>query len=131
MSRLTVPHRLSDMTNFLSSARAVCSGRRVVTRHAAELAARPVWLYSSGPIPRPDAKADYSRDRREGDEIANAIRARERRLFFGKLDRERLSLLERCPVRMAKLPDGDFRPWEEIKTWAAGIADALQSATAR
>jgi len=32
---------------------------------------------------------------------------------------------------MAKLPDGDFRPWDEIKTWAAGIADALQPATAR
>jgi menaquinone-dependent protoporphyrinogen oxidase len=81
-----------------------------VTRHAAELATRPVWLYSSGPIPRPEAKADYSLDRREGDEIANTIRAREHRLFFGKLDRKRLSLIERGPVRMAKLPDGDFRP---------------------
>jgi len=105
--------------------------KQFVTRHAAELAMRPVWLYSSGPIPRPEAKADYSYDRREGDDIANAVRAREHRLFFGKLDRTRLSLVERGPVRMAKLPDGDFRPWEEIKTWAAGIADALQSATAR
>jgi menaquinone-dependent protoporphyrinogen oxidase len=81
--------------------------------------------------PRPESKADYSLDRREGDEIANAIRAREHRLFFGKLDRKRLSLLGRGPVRMAKLPDGDFRPWDEIKTWAAGIADALQAVTAR
>jgi menaquinone-dependent protoporphyrinogen oxidase len=105
--------------------------KQFVTRHAAELATRPVWLYSSGPIPRPEAKADYSYDRREGDEIANAIRAREHRLFLGRLDRKRLSLVERGPVRMAKLPDGDFRPWEEIKIWAAGIADALQSATAR
>lgn len=105
--------------------------KQLVTRHAAELATRPVWLYSSGPIPRPEAKADYSYDRREGDDIANAIRAREHRLFFGKLDRKRLSLVERGPVRMAKLPDGDFRPWDEIKIWAAEIADALQSATAR
>jgi len=105
--------------------------RQFVTRHTAELATRPVWLYSSGPIPRPEAKADYSYDRREGDEIANAVRAREHRLFLGKLDRKRLSLLERGPARMAKLPDGDFRPWDEIKIWAAGIADALQSATAR
>ena len=105
--------------------------RQFVTRHTAELATRPVWLYSSGPVPRPEAKADYSYDRREGDEIANAVRAREHRLFLGKLDRKRLSLLERGPARMAKLPDGDFRPWDEIKIWAAGIADALQSATAR
>jgi menaquinone-dependent protoporphyrinogen oxidase len=105
--------------------------RQFVTRHTAELATRPVWLYSSGPIPRPEAKADYSYDRREGDEIANAVRAREHRLFLGKLDRKHLSLLERGPARMAKLPDGDFRPWDEIKIWAAGIADALQSATAR
>lgn len=105
--------------------------RQFMTRHAAELATRPVWLFSSGPIPRPEAKADYSYDRREGDEIAKAVRAREHRLFVGKLDRKRLSLVERGPVRMAKLPDGDFRPWEEIKTWAAGIADALHPATAR
>jgi menaquinone-dependent protoporphyrinogen oxidase len=105
--------------------------KQFATSHTAELATHPVWLYSSGPVLRPEAKADYSYDRREGDDIANAIRAREHRLFFGKLDRKRLSLIERGPVRMAKLPDGDFRPWEEIKIWAAGIADALQSATAR
>jgi menaquinone-dependent protoporphyrinogen oxidase len=105
--------------------------KQFVIRHAAELATRPVWLYSSGPIPRPEAKADYSLDRREGDELANAIRAREHRLFFGKLDRKRLSLIERGPARMAKLPDGDFRPWDEIEIWAAGIADALQPATPR
>jgi len=83
--------------------------------HAGELATRPVWLYSSGPIPGPQAKADYSLDRREGDQIANAIRAREHRLFFGKLDRKRLSLAKRGPAWMAKLPDGDFRPRDEIK----------------
>jgi hypothetical protein len=34
--------------------------------------------------------------------------------------------VERAPVRIARLPDGDFRPWDEIRAWAAGIAEALQ-----
>jgi hypothetical protein len=36
--------------------------------------------------------------------------------------------VERVAVRAAKSPDGDFRPWDEIRTWAAGIAEALQPA---
>jgi menaquinone-dependent protoporphyrinogen oxidase len=103
--------------------------KEFATRESATLSSIPVWLFSSGPIGAAAADPDPG-DRRQGDEIAKAIGARDHRLFAGKLDRERLSLLERAPVRMAKLPDGDFRPWDEIRAWAAEIAEALQ-ATAR
>lgn len=98
--------------------------KEFAVREAAALVSVPVWLFSSGPIgsPPPEDPAD----RRQGDEIAKAIGARDHRLFAGKLDRKGLSLLERAAVRAAKLPDGDFRPWDEIRAWAAGIAVALR-----
>jgi menaquinone-dependent protoporphyrinogen oxidase len=86
----------------------------------------PVWLFSSGPIGNPPPQDPA--DRRQGDELAKAIEARDHRLFAGKLDRKGLTLLERAAVRAARLPDGDFRHWEEIRTWAAGIAEALRPA---
>jgi menaquinone-dependent protoporphyrinogen oxidase len=102
--------------------------KEFVARESARLAAIPVWLFSSGPIGKAASTPDPA-DRRQGDEIAKAIGARDHRLFAGKLDRKELSLLERAPVRMAKLPDGDFRPWDEIRAWAADIAEALQPAS--
>lgn len=97
--------------------------------HADVLAARPVWLFSSGPIPSSRSHGDYTYEQRHGEEIAAAIGAREHRLFLGSLDRHRLGAIERAQVRIANLPDGDFRPWEEIRNWAARIAVALQPTT--
>jgi hypothetical protein len=37
-----------------------------------------------------------------------------------------LSFAERVPVKLARLPDGDYRPWDEITEWAGEIAEALQ-----
>jgi menaquinone-dependent protoporphyrinogen oxidase len=51
-------------------------------------------------------------------------------LFAGKLDRTGLNLLERAAVRAAKATDGDFRDWEEIRSWAAGIAKPLTAEAA-
>ncbi len=33
--------------------------------------------------------------------------------------------MERAAVGAAKAPDGDFRNWDEIRAWAAGIAHVL------
>jgi menaquinone-dependent protoporphyrinogen oxidase len=104
------------------------SAKELAARESAALASVPVWLFSSGPIGSAATDPDPA-DRRQGDELAETIGARDHRLFAGKLDRKALSLVERAPVRMARLPDGDFRPWDEIRAWVAGIADALQPTT--
>ena len=101
--------------------------RELATREAEALSAIPVWLFSSGPIG--GTSPDDVEDRRQGDQIGAAIGARDHRLFGGKLDRKELSFFERGPVKMAKLPDGDFRPWDQIRAWAAEIAGAMQPAT--
>lgn len=96
--------------------------RRFVREHGAELATRPVWLFSSGPIgdpPRPAA------DPLEIAGFASALGARDHRIFPGKLEMDRLGVAERAIMAAIRAPDGDFRRWPEIDAWAAGIAAEL------
>ncbi len=98
-----------------------------VTRHAIELRARPVWLFSSGPVGNPDPKP-------EGDPIAigelvTEIHARGHRTFAGRLDRGRLGIGEKLIVSAVRAPDGDFRDWEAIRGWSGEIAAELRPVT--
>jgi len=99
--------------------------RRFADRHAAELAAHPTWLFSSGPVgdpPKPEAASAVKLD-----DVIAQTGAREHRLFAGRLDRTQLGLGERTVVRMVGAPDGDYRDWKGVAAWAAKIADSLQS----
>ena len=99
------------------------AARRLLSEQSEALAARPVWLFSVGPVgdpPKPDAP-----ERGELRDAAAAIGAREHRVFTGRLDHSLLSRTERLMVRAVRAPDGDFRDWEEIRTWTRSIADTL------
>lgn len=85
------------------------------------LAARPVWLFSSGPIGDPPKPEE---DPVDVAEIMQATKAREHRVFAGKLVRKQLHFPDRAIAAALRVPEGDFRDWEEVKGWAAGIADA-------
>jgi menaquinone-dependent protoporphyrinogen oxidase len=98
--------------------------RDLVLRCGPALAARPVWLFSSGPVGNPPKPEE---DPADVAEILAATRAREHRIFAGKLVRKQLSFPERAIVSALRVPDGDFREWPEITGWAAGIATALLS----
>jgi menaquinone-dependent protoporphyrinogen oxidase len=96
--------------------------RELVDRLGGELAGRPVWLFSSGPVgdpPKPDE------DPVDVAEVLAATGAREHRVFAGKLLRKQLSFPERAIVSALRVPEGDFRDWAEVRRWATGIADAL------
>lgn len=95
---------------------------------------RPVWLFSSGPLgdsPTDDKGQDLKEtaEPKELPELAAALHPREHRVFFGALDPSGLTLPEKAmrtlPAGRALLPEGDFRDWDEIDQWAAGIAEAL------
>jgi menaquinone-dependent protoporphyrinogen oxidase len=96
---------------------------RVVERFGAQLRARPVWLFSSGPIGSPDPKPEGEPP--EIAEMARSIKARGHRMFGGRLERGRLNLGERVVVAAVRAPDGDFRDWELITGWAREIAGTL------
>jgi len=115
-------HWLADATNL-------------VRRNRKTLAARPVWLFSSGPIG--DALDAQGRDQKvvclpkEMPELAEAVGARDCQVFFGAYwrDRKPVGLAERfmgmMPAAKASIPEGDFRDWPEIEAWASRIAREL------
>lgn len=105
-----------------------------VQRNQAILAARPVWLFGSGPLgtATTDSRGQdllVVSEPKEFAEFMDAIRPRGRQMFFGALDPRTLSLperlLRRLPAGRALLPEGDFRDWPAIEAWAAGIAREL------
>ncbi len=98
------------------------AARAFADRHAAALATRPVWLFSSGSLGDPLTPAG---EPPELVAIAAKLAARGHRSFAGRLDRQRLGLLERTITRAVHAPDGDFRDWEDIRRWADEIVAAL------
>jgi menaquinone-dependent protoporphyrinogen oxidase len=63
--------------------------------------------------------------------VRAATGAREHRMFAGKLDRNTLPFPQRLALSLFRGMQGDFRDWNAIRTWSAGIAEALQETSAR
>jgi menaquinone-dependent protoporphyrinogen oxidase len=100
--------------------------RKFVEQHADELADRPTWLFSSGPLGTPP-KPEWDKAV-QIEAIIAMTGAREHRIFVGKLDKSRLTVGMRAVVRAVHAPYGDFRDWPAIADWADEIADTLQAA---
>jgi menaquinone-dependent protoporphyrinogen oxidase len=98
------------------------SAKEFVDRNATALAAMPVWLFSSGPLGEPLKPEGEPADAAP---IAARLGARSHHVFGGRLDRNHLSLGERAIVGLVRAPDGDYRPWDEIRAWSSGIAQDL------
>ena len=124
-------------------------------RYEDVLASRPLWLFSSGPLPgsskdKPVAdpienalgplSGPGSGGRRKIEALSAATGPRDHHVFMGAYDpdAEARNLPERfmktfmrvIPAVRDVLPAGDFRDWEAIERWAAQIADELAPAVA-
>jgi menaquinone-dependent protoporphyrinogen oxidase len=97
--------------------------RELVGRAGAAFAARPVWLFSSGPVGDPPKPEE---DPVDVADLLRATGARQHRVFAGKLVKKQLGFPERAIVVALHVAEGDFRDWQEIRGWAAQIADALE-----
>jgi menaquinone-dependent protoporphyrinogen oxidase len=116
-------------------------------RHQALLATRPLWMFSSGPLPgstkeKPGvdplesalgpADGPGSGGRKKVAELMHATHPREHRVFPGAFDpadppkamSERLVRI--MPAAKSVLPAGDFRDWYAVETWAREIARSLE-----
>lgn len=115
--------------------------REFVSRNRALLASRPVWLFSSGPVgtQTKDSKGRDMRDisgPKEIDELRDAVKPRDHRVFFGALDGSRLKGTLAFGYRIARMsksareemPEGDFRDWKEIEAWTGSIVGELKTA---
>jgi menaquinone-dependent protoporphyrinogen oxidase len=119
-------HWLKDATSF-------------VKRNRALLAARPTWLFSSGPVGT-DTVDKQGRDvlealiPREFAGLRDAIHPRDEKVFFGAVDpaARPIGFAERVvslmPAAKDGIPKGDFRDWPAIDAWADEIASDLDVA---
>jgi menaquinone-dependent protoporphyrinogen oxidase len=131
-ARVSEPEDVTSLDSFdavvLGSAvyagRWMKSMKELVERQSDELARRPVWLFSSGPIGDPPKPEE---DPVDVGPIVEVIGARQHHIFAGKLDRKALNFGERAIVTAFKVPDGDFRDWDEVRDWALAIAEELKA----
>jgi menaquinone-dependent protoporphyrinogen oxidase len=123
-------------------------GIEFLERNQSTLTARPVWLFSSGPLPG-SSKATETDDpltlalgpmegpgsggHKKIAALSGAIHPRDHRVFLGAFDpndppkslQERLVRL--MPAAKRILPTGDFREWGAIDAWAHEIAAELEA----
>ncbi len=125
-------------------------GLEYLERNRPTLAEKPVWLFSSGPIPNENVAprsvdpienalgpvdGPGSGGRKKVEALAGAIHVREHQVFEGVYnpDAALTNFLERIvramPAIKKVLPAGDFRPWPKIETWARQIATDMTAGT--
>lgn len=95
----------------------------LVDEHHNALAEKPTWLFSSGPLG--PAKPEEPIRPEIVERLLSDTRAREHRMFGGRLNLERLGRTERFIAKWVGAADGDYREWDEVKSWADAIAADL------
>ena len=100
------------------------AARELVAKVSTELAAIPVWLFSSGPVGDPPKPEEDAVDVAGLMTTAGAV---DHRVFSGHIDPDKLGFAERAIVKALRVPVGDYRDWETITAWAGEIALSLAS----
>jgi menaquinone-dependent protoporphyrinogen oxidase len=92
-------------------------------RNREALAVMPIWLFSSGPLG--EQVVDDEKQPKQLAQLSTELEPRDHRVFFGALDKSKLSFGERMMVKAVRAPDGDYRDWDAIRAWADEIAASL------
>ncbi|HTJ71111.1 MAG TPA: flavodoxin domain-containing protein [Actinospica sp.] len=129
------PDQVDDLADFdavvLGSAvylgRWLPAARHLARRFEAQLRERPVWLFSSGPVPYAALEAD--RPPVHVDALVERTGAVEHRVFGGRIVRYRLSPAEKLIVGHRVGREQDERDWTEIEGWAFQISNRLELIT--
>lgn len=102
------------------------AAREFAARFGTDLAARPVWLFSSGLATAPAAAANSPVETLA---LIKATGASGHRAFGGLLDRSVLSFAERAIIAAARGKEGDHRDMAAVVEWAGQISDELARTT--
>lgn len=102
--------------------------KRFLRKHAEQLAERPLWVFSSGPVGDPSQPEEPSwleppRIVRE----VEGLGARDHVVFGGRLPVEPRGPLEKAMVKGTPPEFHDRRDWGQIRAWATGIASQLRA----
>ncbi|WP_207950084.1 flavodoxin domain-containing protein [Nocardioides ochotonae] len=99
-----------------------------VNLHAADLAARPVWLFSVGMVdalPRPARRLAVKEGPLSVAPFLDTLHPRDTRLFSGVVRKDQFPRMSRLVMRLTGARYGDFRDWRAIDAWADEIARQL------
>jgi menaquinone-dependent protoporphyrinogen oxidase len=114
--------------------------RKFVERNAEVLAAKPTWLFSSGPVGTEKVDKEghdvlKGAEPKQFAEYEDLVHPRGKQVFRGAYDHDKIRGADRIiawmPAIRDIMPEGDFREWDEIDAWATSIADELVGSTAR
>ena len=105
------------MTQWMESA------RNFISHYGDQLRTMPLWAFSSGLSGVP--VGNVQDPRRIGPTLLS-INPIDHQVFKGRMEMPELALRERSVARLGNAPEGDFREWERIRTWAQQIAADLR-----
>jgi menaquinone-dependent protoporphyrinogen oxidase len=98
------------------------AARRFLVDHAEELRARPVWLFSSGPLDDSASKTALP-PTAQIENLMARIGARDHAMFGGVLRDDTPGFLA---SRIARDHAGDWREWHQIRAWGRDIARVIR-----
>lgn len=98
--------------------------RNLVSRLGDDLRQLPVWMFSSGPV---GTEVKPTEETARIHPLLDTVQPLDYRVFSGVVDKSTLNLRERSIVRMVGAPEGDFRDWDAVRSWATAIADTLDA----
>ena len=94
---------------------------RLLRRNERELANVPFWVFSSGPAgekPTPPKWAEPQKLMARAERMG----VREHIVFGGRIPQDPRNFVERAMLKNTPAEFQDLRDWDEIRSWAAGIA---------
>ena len=105
--------------------------KRFLRKHGGKLAQRPLWVFSSGPVGTPGSDDDTPPDWTEPPKIVDKVEqlgAREHVVFGGRVTPEGVMPAMRAWIEEIPPEHRDRRDWDEIRSWARGVAAELGAA---
>jgi menaquinone-dependent protoporphyrinogen oxidase len=100
--------------------------KHFLRKHRKELSQRPFWVFSSGPVGKPGEPPDPSWvEPPRIIERVERLGTRGHVVFGGRMPTEPRGFIERAMVENTPPEHRDQRDWNEIRTWARGIASEL------
>lgn len=101
--------------------------RRFLARHRAALASLPTAIFALGPFHNQEDELRSAHEQLDK-ELAKFpwLKPTAAEVFVGKFDPDSLRFPYNLIGPLKKMPASDERDWEAIRTWAAGVADALK-----
>ncbi|KQC03223.1 MAG: hypothetical protein APR53_05910 [Methanoculleus sp. SDB] len=89
-----------------------------VTRHREALERIPVAVFAVGILIAEDTPGNRQKVRAALDPVLQLVTPVSTALFAGKLDPKALPFPLRIMLKVMKTPEGDYRNWDAIRSWA-------------